>query len=938
MARPYVIFTTALVVALLALLAPALAAENPATLTSKALKLEQAGNYAQALPFAQRALAIREQALDPEHPDIVTSLNLLASLYTALDEYAKAVPLRLRILTIREKTLWPEHPHVGTSLDQLANLYKALGEYAKAEPLLLRALTIHEDFYGPQGQEVAVALNNLAHLYRFMGEYGKAEPLFLRALAIWEKSLVPEHKEVSDSLDNLAGLYHSMGANAKAQELFLRSLAIREKVLRPEHPTLATGLNNLGLLYKTMGDAAKAESFLQRALVIWEKCCGPENLSFATGLNNLAGVFASSPDAKAKAEAEPLYLRSLAIREKVLGPLHLDVATSLNNLGNLYSSAGDQAKAKTCYLRALTIAAGYKVPHLSLILDGNISRLYAKINAPDAAIFFGKRSVNTTQSMRANFVSMDKELQKSFLAKNANNYRTLANLLTAEGRLPEAQQVLAMLKEDEYFDFVRRDAPTAAAATIASYTTAEKTIADDYDRFSGQLVALTREKEALSKKEKNLSPTEKKRYETLSKDMESARKLFDEFVLKVTDELEKAGRGKDVGEKKLASLEALQSILEDIGEGVVFLHYLVTEDKVWMILTTPTAQTARSAAVKSNELNRKILEFRKALESPQIDVLPQAKALYELLWRPVQEDLDQAQAKTVMVFLDGALRYIPLAALHDGRGYLAETYALPVYTAASEANLKGSLTPEWKAAGLGVTLKHGKFEPLTAVKSELASVVKTNPTDETGVLPGVVRLDAEFTEQAFSALLREGYSVVHIASHFDFNPGTVEDSALLLGDGRMLTLAKLKSGDFKFKSVDMLTLSACNTGVGGKGADGREVEGFGVLAQNRGAKAVLATLWPVADESTGLFMRELYGLRQEAKLSKAEALRQAQVKCIRGQLAGPVDPTGASVASGRSRGFSVVQAGDAKPPTTPSAAPYSHPYYWAPFIIMGNWR
>jgi CHAT domain-containing protein len=96
-----------------------------------------------------------------------------------------------------------------------------------------------------------------------------------------------------------------------------------------------------------------------------------------------------------------------------------------------------------------------------------------------------------------------------------------------------------------------------------------------------------------------------------------------------------------------------------------------------------------------------------------------------------------------------------------------------------------------------------------------------------------------------------------------------ERGFLVLGDGKQLSLADIRTGGWKFNSVDLMTLSACETGLGGgKDANGREIEGFGVLAQRQGAKGVLATLWPVADQSTAIFMQELYRSRQEKHLTK----------------------------------------------------------------------
>jgi len=212
---------------------------------------------------------------------------------------------------------------------------------------------------------------------------------------------------------------------------------------------------------------------------------------------------------------------------------------------------------------------------------------------------------------------------------------------------------------------------------------------------------------------------------------------------------------------------------------------------------------------------------------------------------------------------------------------------------------------------------------LPSVMDELLGIVQP------GVLPGTVKFDSDFNRAALQASLRT--PVLHIASHFSFVPGS-DDSFLLLGDGSKLTLRDVRLG-MRFDNVELLTLSACNTATGGgKRENGAEVEGLGRLAQDKGARAVLATLWPVADASTGLLMQEFYRDHQHQNLDKAAALRAAQLAMLHGTLKS--DP-GAN-ARGRDRTAAAVD------PQLPrfvddSNAPYAHPFFWAPFILMGNW-
>ena len=182
---------------------------------------------------------------------------------------------------------------------------------------------------------------------------------------------------------------------------------------------------------------------------------------------------------------------------------------------------------------------------------------------------------------------------------------------------------------------------------------------------------------------------------------------------------------------------------------------------------------------------------------------------------------------------------------------------------------------------------------------EMDSIVRSRSG---GVLPGDVYLDEAFTAARLKSVGEQRYPVIHVATHFRFSPGTEQNSFLLLGNGARLSLGDIRAGDYRFDGVDLLTLSACETGLGGgRDANGREIEGFGVIAQQQGARAVLVTLWPVADRSTALLMADMYRRRQLDGLNKAEALRRAQLSLLE-------QPT------------------------------YRHPFYWAPYVLMGNWK
>ena len=637
-------------------------------------------------------------------------------------------------------------------------------------------------------------------------------------------------------------------------------------------------------------------------------------------------------------------------------------ATVLSNLGSTYQALGQHARAITFYNQALAIKqeVGARADEAATLY-----KLMTVQRYPRLAIFYGKQAVNIFQAIRGNIQTLDQTLQRSFLTSKEDVYRTLAELLLTEGRLPEAQQVLDLLKEEEYFDFVRRDAQKVGTLQKrATLTPEEEQQTAGYRARTDLITALGQEKGALlaTAKKTPLTVTEVQRLEEIETDLVIAAQAFQQFL----DDLKTAFKTDPERQSTLTELSkarALQQTLADLGPGTVALYTVVTPGAYHVILTTPAVQVARTKTISATALACKILAFRQALRSPRMNPQPLAHELYQLLIDPIAQDLAGAGAQTLMLALDGVLRYLPFSALHDGERYLVERYRTVVFTPASKDRLKDVPSPAWKGLGLGVSQAHGDFKALPAVARELRGIIRDDDAqNQDGILPGVIKLDAAFTAQTMFAALYQQYPMVHIASHFAFHPGNETQSFLLLGDGTRLPLAQLNERENVFGGVELLTLSACDTAIGGKGANGKEVEGFGVMAQELGAKAVIATLWPVEDESTKDLMQILYRERETIHgLPKVEALRRAQLALLHGKgqpdpglqgaalgtepprLAVVPDPNATPAREGH-RGLRPLEGegcdtGATQLPFTPNPqAPYAHPYYWAPFILIGNWK
>jgi tetratricopeptide (TPR) repeat protein len=392
-----------------------------------ALLYEAQGRYGEAEPLYQRSLAIREKALGPDHPDVGSSLNNLANVYRKRGRYPEAEPLYNRALAITEKALGPDHPDVGESLNNLANVYWAQGRYAEAEPLYRRTVSILEKALGPDHPDVGIALSGLANVYWAQGRYAEAEPLSKRSLAIAEKALGPDHPDVGIALNNLANVYWAQGRYAEAEPLHRRSLTIREKALGPDHPDVGELLNNLASVYRELGRYAEAEPLYTRTVSIFEKALGPDHPNVGIALSGLAELYRAQGR---YAEAEPLSKRALAIAEKALGPDHPDVGARLNNLANVYRELGRYAEAEPLYTRTVSIwekALGPDHPNVGTALN-NLAELYDTQGRYAEAEPLYKRALAITEKALGP--------DHPDVGTRLNN---LAGLYRAQGRYAEAQ-------------------------------------------------------------------------------------------------------------------------------------------------------------------------------------------------------------------------------------------------------------------------------------------------------------------------------------------------------------------------------------------------------------------------------------------------------------------------------------------------------------------
>ena len=845
----------------------------------------------------------------------------LAETQESIEAYNQALAI---FRTFNDKKNWE-----ATALNRLGMMYEELGEREKALEMQNIALPLQKSIGDKFGE--AYTLQNMGTIHKALGENAKALEYLERALAI-HIELGEKHYQAS-VLNSIGQVYSYLRNTQKSLEVYNRSLELLKIVGDKE--AQAVLLNNIGTIKLTNGQYKEALGYFEQTIAIFTEL-GFENRK-ATVLGNIGIIYLQFKEPNKALQYHrqslPLY-RAMGEKE--------GEAIGLLKLGYTQSEIGDNNSALENLNQALLLSRLVRSKEREAESLTNLMNVYKNLDNLSAAIIFGKQGIDTYQQLRFSVKDLDNSVQSLFLKSIAHNYRRLADLLIEAGRFAEAEGILQMLKEEEFSKFVRRDADEIKSLNRRiTLTEKEKQIIEKYSQLANNAAEIGEEfrkleskKRQLARREQTLSADEQKKYQLLSQQVADANAAFRLFLEK---ELVK-----ELGNKVAKNIELdrdLQEKLKKQGNGIVALYTVLTEDRYRVILTTPTVQIDGKTEIKAEDLNRKIFEFLDALQNKNVDPRFLGKELYDILLKPVEKELKASNAKTLVWSLDGVLRYIPLAALSpDGENYLIEQYQNVLLTSKTREDSPNS-KDGWLALGMGVTeeqsIVYPEFpdqkvvlSPLPAVKNELLSIIQdeNNPAEK-GIFKGRRFFDKDFTlnnlENSLAAKSPNGkkkFNVVHFASHFRLG-GDWGESFLLLGNGKILTLETLSnSPSLNFDEVELVTLSACKTGITTE-PDGKEFESLAGAIQAKGGRTVMATLWDVVDESTSLLMSNFYRIKKEnPTLTKAEALQIAQKFMIEGDSKTPkIKPS--------RNGFML----DKK-------RPYSHPYYWSPFVIYGNWR
>ncbi len=857
------------------------------------------------------------------------ALNEAGKIRETLGELDKGEEMGRQALELARANGAPEL--LGATINNLALIGVVRGNREESLRYFLEALPYTRQD-GDRSTE-GIVLSNIGYTLAGLDRWPEALDYDNQAIAVLLET--GQLAGASSTTSNMAGIYQGLGQYQKMLDACLKALDLLKSA--NDDTRQGATLVDIGLAEKLLGHDDKALDYYGQALPLLKKVGDLSDVSVT--LNNMANIYMDRGDPQ---KGLDLLEQALTLAQRAGNPMAQ--ATTLHSMGIAYESLGNKDKALESFGQALALYHQMKQPFDEGVTLSRLMMFWRANDHSEAAIFFGKQAINKFQQVRGNIHDLDKESQKSFVASQSSTYRDVAALLISAGRLPEAQQVLSLLKDEEYFEFIRRDGKQADSLNSAiSLNKPEDAVNRQYEDLANTVTSIGNEWAALRAKPSR-TPEEDAHLADLSAKLKQANQQWNQFLNGLYVDLGKTKQAQQDVASLQENASGMQGVLRKLGTGAVALYTLVGEDKYRVILVTPAVMQAREYPIRAADLRKKVLDFRQALDDPRSNPLPLAQELYRILIGPVAGDLEGAKATTLMWSLDDVLRYLPVAALHDGKDYLVAKYRNEVFTPASISHLADRPDVQnWRGLAMGVSKAYGNFPALPSVPEELNRVVRDPSTsDKQGVLPGKLMLDAAFTEDSMKQALEQGFPLVHIASHFDFQPGNETDSFLLLGgktaEGAHLTLAELREDpDLTFTDTQLLTLSACDTAMGGSTGDGREVDGLGILAQQKGAKAVVASLWEVNDASTGLMMQEFYRLwTTSPATSKAEALRQAQLELLHGQLKSP-SPASSTATLPESK-LESPSARGVQTKTATATIGYTHPYYWAPFILFGNWQ
>mgnify|MGYP000904633697 CR=1 FL=1 len=913
--------------------------------------LKDMGRYGEAKIRYEKTLEIYEKLLekDPQNIDyqsyIGTTLNNFGSLLRNMGRTKEAKRKYEKALEIREKLIRrvPKNIQyqvdVGVILNNLGNLLADMGSTEEAKKRYDTALEVREKLLKIDTENtvyqlyLATTLDNLGILLYELGRAEEARTSYERALEIGEKLLKKNPENVTyqlyvgSTLNNFGNLLKDRGLIEEAKRKYEKTLEIYENLFGTDsdnvmyQSAVAMILNNFGNLLFHVGRIGEAKIRYEKALEMRENLLekDPQNVVYqsnvGTTLSNLGALLS---DMGLMEEAEIKYEKALEIREKLLGndPKNVVyksyVGITLNNLGILLSHMGRIKEGKEKYEKSLKVREKVlendpeNVVYQSNVgaTLNNIGNLLQQEENYSTALKFQLRALDYTLK------SDDWNMLFKIYASMGRCYEKLSNNNQAFDSYNKSIECIESIRGQYSLEELKLEIlwnKSHVYTEMISFLCTKMNNSEKAWEYLGRLKSRTLldslrllELEAPESIPEELLTQEEKLLESI--------RIFDRLIRKTekTEELDQLTRKIKEKEAELKELYdrirefspeyvdlrkgqplGIKEIKELIGiqaKKTAFVEYYTTNEKVFIFVIRSDEKvprvkivdlTLKSLSIHIQEYFNEIVTMKGRTEETWIE-------LSEYLIDPVLEYINDCEL--VYLVPHGLLHYLPLHALFAGNKRLIEHFPI-VYVP--------SLT----------TLKYSQSK--TARKFESCLSIGYTPNEnEKEIFEGEAKLVAELfnvepklgAEATSSILKNANNDVIHISCHGGFDWENSLNSGLRLADKDL----KMKEIFDLNLSTNLLVLSACETGLNGQ-KPGDELIGLTRAFLYAGAGSLIVSLWSVGAASTFEFMERFYRKIKEEKMTKDEALQMTQVEFIHDER-------------------------------------YSNIYFWAPFILIGDWK
>lgn len=876
------------------------------------------GDYPKAFHFYEGSLRIHREIRDRRGEG--SDLGNIGNAYSNLGDYPKAISYYEQAIKIYGEIR--EKKGEGAILVNIGTAYWNLGDYSKAFAYYERSLKISKEMRDRRGE--GSNLGNIGLIYSDLGNYSRALTYYEQAIKIHRE--IGDKKKEADVLSNSGVVYNNLGDYSKAISCYSQTLKIDREI--GDKKGEAGTLNNMGIVYDSLGDYSKALSYYEQSLKITMQI--GDRQGQGSTLGNIGLAYKNLRDySKALSYCE----QCLRIRKEIgvstkgvesnMGDINLtqgrfkeayEIFKKLNDpisLGRYYLIIGDYKRAQDEFSRSLKIEAVKEMPTGEFLFADYVGLGLANEGLTEyrKAKEYYQKGISLVEKQRGTLALAERE---RFLEAKMQGfsrlepYEGMIRVLLNQNDKESQKEALFYAERAKSKVFMEM----LATRALKGKTEEDRSILEEEKAYQQDLWTLRKRIEAMER-HGGKAPTGE--FDRLKKEFEQKETEYEQFVREVK-----------LNNSELASLitvspmrtENIQSLLN---KETTLLEYYTTKDTLYAWLLTKDDIKVYKIPITENVLNDKVNKFLlPSMSTRGVKVAPvitlgvgdeykketseregeknrenfvkAAVEIYRMIMAPLAKEI---QTKNMIIVPHGVLHKIPFSTLTDGKKYMVDAYAISMLPAASvlEHVIKKRKVGQERA--LIFANPKTDYTSLEFAEIEGKTILELFPQS-----------DLYYREKATETTtknLASQFQIIHFATHGEFNERQPLQSGLFLtkdeeNDG-YLQVHEIFGMDLR--SANLVTLSACETALS-KIQGGDDLVGLSRGFIYSGSPSLLATLWRVDDPATAKFM-EFFYKNWKSGMNKPEALRQAQIKLR-------------------------------------NIPQYSHPYYWAPFVMTGDWR